>query len=104
LAVGSSQLPWAQHQLAAIPGPVKGLVSLGSGAVSSRDVRSSFIRPTPKPDIAVRSAGPPLGDGGEGVPADKIGRPPTDGKNGRLKAGAIAVAAPNVARPPEPRK
>jgi hypothetical protein len=103
LAVGSSPLPWAHHQLAANPGTVKGLVGLDSDGVSSRAARSSFAPPTPKPDTVAPSAGPPLGDGGEGGPAGTIGRLPMVGKNGRLKAGGIAVAAPNVARPHKPR-
>ena len=70
----------------------------------SRDVRSPFIPPTPKPDIAVPNAGPPLGDGGEDAPSGNIDRPRKGGKNGRLKASGIDVAAPNVSRPLKPRK
>jgi hypothetical protein len=105
LAVGSSQLPWAHHQLAANLAAVKGLDGLVSDRVCSRDVSSRFIPPIPKPDIAVPDAGPRLGDGGEVVPAGNIDRPPMAGKNGRLKASGIDVAAPNVGRPlkPSPR-
>ena len=104
MAVGSSQLPWAQHQLAANLGPVKGLVGLVSDGVFSRDVRSLFIPPTPKPDIAVPNAGPPLGAGGADAPTGNIDRPRMGGKNGRLKASGIDVAAPNVSRPLKRRK
>jgi hypothetical protein len=97
LAVGSSQLPWAHHQLAAIPGPVKGRVGLGSAAVCSRAARNSFVPPIPKPDIAVPSVGPPPGAGDDDAPAGSIGKPPMVGKNGRLNPGAIAVDAPNAA-------
>ena len=103
LAVGSSPLPWAQHQLAPNPGPVKGLVGLASDGVCSRDARSSSVPPTLKPDIAAPSAGPRHSDGGEDAPAGNIDRPPMGGKTGRLKAGGIGVAARNVARPPKPR-
>jgi hypothetical protein len=68
------------------------------------DVRSPFIPPTPKPDIAVPNAGPPLGDGGEDAPTGNIDRPRMGGKNGRLKASGIDVAAPNVSRPLKRRK
>jgi hypothetical protein len=104
LAVGSSPLPWAHHQLAANPGPVKGLVGLGSAAVCSRDARSPFAPPTPKPDIAAPNAGPPRGAGGADAPAGTIARPPTVGKSGRLNPGGIVAAAPNAAGPPRPRK
>jgi len=78
---------------------VKGLVGLGSDAVCSRGASGPFAPPTPKLDIAVPSAGPPLGDGDADAPAGNIARPRMDGKSGRLKAGGIAVAAPNDTRP-----
>jgi hypothetical protein len=99
LTVGSSQLPWVHHQLAANLAHVKGLVGLVSDRVFSRDVRSPFIPPTPKLDIAVRNARPPLDDGVEDAPAGNIGGPRMDDKNGRLKVSGIDVAARNVARP-----
>jgi len=99
LAVGSSLLPWAHHQLAATSGPVKGLLGLGSAAVSSRDARSPFVPPTPKPDIAAPSAEPPRDDGGADTPAGAIGKPPGDGNSGGLNAGGDDVGAPNGARP-----
>src|SRR5208337_715511 len=82
----------------------KGNLIVANHGVFSRDVRSPFIPPTPKPDIAVPNAGPPLGDGGEDAPSGNIDRPRMGGKNGRLKASGIDVAAPNVARPLKPRK
>ena len=104
LAVGSSLLPWAHHQLAAIPGLVKGLVGLGSAAVCSRAVRSSFAPLIPKLDTAAPGAGPPRGAGGNNAPAGTIARPPTVGKNDRLNPDGIAAAAPNAAVTPRPSK
>jgi hypothetical protein len=104
LAVGSSLLPWAHHQLAAIPGLVKGLVGLGSAAVCSRAARSSFAPPTPKLDTAAPSVGPPRGDGVNNAPAGTIARPPTVGNSDKLKPDGIAAAAPNAAAPHRPSK
>ena len=106
MAVGSSPLPWAHIQLAAILGPVKGLVGLARDGVCSRDARSPFDPPIPRPDTVAPSAEPRRGDGGDDEPAGSIGRPPTGGKNVRLSAGGIAVAVPSVVRqrPPKPRR
>src|SRR5205814_812986 len=60
LAVGSSQLPWAHHQLAAIPLLVKGLLGLGIAAVCSRAVISPLIPLPPDPAQPVPDVLQPL--------------------------------------------
>ena len=78
--------------------PVKGLVGLARELVCSRDARSPFDPPTPKPDTVAPSAEPRLGDGGDDEPAGTISRPPRVGRNVRPRASGIAVAVPRVVR------
>jgi hypothetical protein len=95
LAVGSSQLPWAHIKLAARLGPVKGRVGVGLGRdhAYSRDARRTFVPPIPKPGTVAPSAAPPLVAGDAGVPADSIGKPPTVGKDARLKVNDTGLGA-----------
>src|SRR5262249_22808390 len=62
-----------------------------------------FIPPIPKLAIAVPSAAPRLGDGGDAAPIGTIVRPPWAGRNGKLRRAGIAPAARNVAGPPQPK-
>jgi hypothetical protein len=104
LAAGSSPLPWAHSTLAARPAPVKGLVGLDSGAVSSRGARSSSDRPTPRPGIVARSVAPRRGGGGEGKPAGSTAGPPTARRSAAPRAGGTGVDAPSAGVRPRPRQ
>jgi hypothetical protein len=102
--VGSSLLPWAHSKLAASPGPVKGLVGLDGGAVSSRGARSPFDPPTPRPATVAPSAAPRRGGGDNGGPAGSTGGPPTARRSAGTRAGGTGAAAPSGDVRHEPRR
>lgn len=104
LAVGSSQLPWAHIKLADHLVPVKGLVGLDSGAVCSRDARSSSTRPIPRPGTVAPSAARRPVVGGEDEPADSIDGRPMVRRNAATSAGGTVVAAPRADARPKPRR
>jgi hypothetical protein len=93
LAVGSSQLPWAQDQLAQSLEPVKGLAGLGRDSVSSKDASSRSDQRIRKLGTVVASVRLQRGDGDAGEPAGSIGRRLMAGRNARPKAGSIDAAA-----------